>query len=76
MRFRCADADLSFQESGFQDVVPVKVEPDSDVEIQWYPGLRQLCVRLTDCRAWLQGRDFLCVGTGECRVIDLIIDHY
>ena len=38
------------------------MEPDGDVEIQSYPVLKRLSVKLTDCRAWLEGRDFLSLG--------------
>lgn len=49
----------------FQDAaedVQIKTEPDGDVEIQSYPVLMRLSVKLTDCRAWLQGQDFLSLG--------------
>lgn len=42
--------------------VQIKTEPDGDVEIQSYPILKQLSVKLTDCRLWLDGRDFLSLG--------------
>lgn len=38
------------------------MEPEGDVEIQSYPVLMKLSVRLTDCRVWLEGRDFLSLG--------------
>lgn len=38
------------------------MEPDSDVEIGLLPVCRELSVRLTDCRKWLQGQDFLFLG--------------
>lgn len=44
-----------------QDVL-IKMEPDGEVEIQSYPVLKKLAVILTDCRAWLEGRDFLSLG--------------
>ncbi|XP_028450029.1 zinc finger protein 525-like [Perca flavescens] len=39
--------------------VKIKSEPDDDVEICWYPVLKKLSVKLTDCRPLLEGRDFL-----------------
>lgn len=38
------------------------MEPDGDVEIQSYPVLKKLSVKLTDCKVWLEGRDFLSLG--------------
>ncbi len=38
------------------------MEPDDDVEIQQFPVLKKLSVKLTDCMAWLEGRDFLSLG--------------
>lgn len=40
----------------------IKMEPDGDVEIGMLPVCRELSVRLTDCRKWLQGQDFLFLG--------------
>ena len=42
--------------------IRIKMEPDGDVEIQSYPVLKKLSIKLTDCRAWLEGRDFLSLG--------------
>ncbi|XP_054882257.1 zinc finger protein 572-like isoform X2 [Poeciliopsis prolifica] len=39
--------------------VQIKPEPGDDVAIQCFPLLKKLSVKLTDCRAWLEGRDFL-----------------
>lgn len=46
-----------------RDVV-IKIEPEEEeeVEIQTYPVLKKLSVSLTDCRTWLEGRDFLSLG--------------
>lgn len=40
----------------------MKTEPEGDVEIRSYPILRKLSVKLSDCRVWLEGRDFLSLG--------------
>lgn len=51
--------------SEFQDTskaVQIKVEPEGDVEIGSYPVLKKVSIRLTDCRLWLEGRDFLSLG--------------
>ncbi|XP_067330187.1 tetratricopeptide repeat protein 19, mitochondrial isoform X3 [Channa argus] len=39
--------------------VRIKIETGEDIEIQSYPILKKVSVRLTDCRLWLDGRDFL-----------------
>lgn len=49
----------------FQDTIEelqIKVEPEGDVEIRSYPVLKNVSIRLTDCRLWLEGRDFLSLG--------------
>lgn len=51
---------MSFQ--GAVRDVQIKMEPDGEVEIQSYPVLKRLAVILTDCSAWLEGRDFLSLG--------------
>lgn len=40
----------------------IKPEPGDDVEIRSFPLLKKLSVKLTDCRVWLEGRDFLSLG--------------
>lgn len=42
--------------------IQVKVEPEGDVEIESYPLLKNVSIRLTDCSLWLEGRDFLSLG--------------
>ncbi|RVE61311.1 hypothetical protein OJAV_G00169370 [Oryzias javanicus] len=41
------------------DCIQIKPEPDEDMEICSYPFLKKLSIKLTDCKSWLEGRDFL-----------------
>lgn len=42
--------------------VHIKMEQDGDVEMGQLPVCREFSIRLTDCRKWLQGRDYLFLG--------------